>query len=162
DGNPAATFPPCDRIRFHYLEGAETRPRTGNRGLWEWAIFLVDGGIDWRAAYPTPGLAVGRISAEDWAMAACRAYHTWLYEKFTSKSSRIRGMALIPIQDTDEAVKELHRTVRELGMAGAMLPSNGEGIKGHLGSKIYWPIYQEAEKLGVPLAVHVGALHHLG
>jgi hypothetical protein len=25
---------------------------------------------------------------------------------------------------------------------------NGEGIKGHLGAKVYWPIYQEAEKLG--------------
>jgi len=52
--------------------------------------------------------------------------------------------------------------VQELGMIGAMLPSNGEGIKGHFGSKIYWPIYEEAEKLDVPLAVHVGALHHLG
>ena len=29
-----------------------------------------------------------------------------------------------------------------------MLPSNGEGIKDHLGAKIYWPIYEEAEKLG--------------
>jgi predicted TIM-barrel fold metal-dependent hydrolase len=47
-------------------------------------------------------------------------------------------------------------------MAGAMLPSNGEGIKGHFGSKIYWPIYQECEKLDAPLGVHVGALHHLG
>src|SRR5246127_5590549 len=71
-------------------------------------------------------------------------------------------MALIPIQDADEAGKELPRAVRELGMVGAMLPSNGEGIKGHLGSKIYWPIYEEAEKLGCPLAVHVGCLHHLG
>jgi predicted TIM-barrel fold metal-dependent hydrolase len=43
-----------------------------------------------------------------------------------------------------------------------MLPSNGEAIKGHYGAKIYWAIYEEAEKLNVPLAVHVGALHHLG
>src|SRR6266536_6015298 len=71
-------------------------------------------------------------------------------------------MALIPIQDTEAACAELRRAVKELGMAGAMLPSNGEGIKGHLGSKIYWPIYEEAEKLGSPLAVHVGCLHHLG
>ena len=43
-----------------------------------------------------------------------------------------------------------------------MLPSNGEGIKGHFGSKIYWPIYEETEKFGCPLAVRVGSLHHLG
>jgi uncharacterized protein len=32
----------------------------------------------------------------------------------------------------------------------------------HVGAKVYWPIYQEAEKLGCALAVHVGSLHHLG
>ena len=47
-------------------------------------------------------------------------------------------------------------------MLGGMLPSNGEAIQGHLGNKIYWPIYEEAQKLGCALAVHVGCLHHLG
>src|SRR5262249_25340335 len=67
-----------------------------------------------------------------------------------------------PIQGPQAAVEELRRAITELGMVGAMLPSNGEGIKGHLGSKIYWPIYEETEKLGCSLAVHVGCLHHLG
>ena len=130
-------------------------PRNGSN-------FLDDVGIDWTVVYPTAGLAVGRIIAEDWAIAACRAYNNWLYEKFTNVSPRIKGMALIPIQDTDAACAEMRRAVKELGMAGAMLPSNGEGIKGHFGAKIYWPIYEEAEKLNAPLAIHVGALHHLG
>ena len=71
-------------------------------------------------------------------------------------------MALLPIQHVDSAVKELRYSVTELGMVGGMLPSNGEGIKSHLGDDIYWPIYEEAEKLGCCLAVHVGSLHHLG
>ena len=112
--------------------------------------------------YPTFGLAVGRFVAEHWAIAACRAYNTWLYEKFTSKNSRLKGMALLPIQDVEAAVAELRRAVKEFGMLGGMLPSNGEGIKDHLGAKVYWPIYEEAEKLGCALAVHVGSLHHLG
>ena len=41
-----------------------------------------------------------------------------------------------------------------LGMTGGML--SGTGIKGNLGSKEYWPIYAEAERLGCPLAVHAG------
>ena len=69
----------------------------------------------------------------------------WLYEKFTNVSSRINGIALIPIQDTEAAVQELRRAVKDLGLVGAMLPSNRESIKGHFGSKIYWPIYEEAE-----------------
>ena len=39
-------------------------------------------------------------------------------------------------------------------MTGAML--SGTGIKGNLGSKEYWPIYAEAERLDCPLAVHAG------
>jgi predicted TIM-barrel fold metal-dependent hydrolase len=161
-GNRTEIFPAFDHIHFHFLEGGEKRSRTGNVGPQEWIDFLDKTEIDWTVVYPTAGLAVGRIIAEDWAIAACRAYNNWLYEKFTNVSSRIKGMALIPIQDTEAACAELRRAVKELGMAGAMLPSNGEGIKGHFGSKIYWPIYEEAEKLNAPLAVHVGALHHLG
>ena len=71
-------------------------------------------------------------------------------------------MALIPIQDVEASVAELRRAVKELGMLGGMLPSNGEGIKDHLGAKLYWPLYAEAEKLGCALAVHVGSLNHLG
>jgi hypothetical protein len=62
----------------------------------------------------------------------------------------------------EEAVRELHRAVTQLGLCGAMLPSNGEGIRTHLGAKVYWPIYEEAEKLGCSLAVHGGCHHHFG
>jgi uncharacterized protein len=161
-GNRTQVFPAFDHIHFHFLEGGERRSRTATVGPQEWVNFLDETGIDWTVVYPTAGLAVGRIIAEDWAIAACRAYNSWLYEKFTSVNSRIKGMALIPIQDAEAAVQELRRAIKDLGMVGAMLPSNGEGIKGHFGSKIYWPIYEEAEKLGCPLAVHVGSLHHLG
>jgi predicted TIM-barrel fold metal-dependent hydrolase len=71
-------------------------------------------------------------------------------------------MGLIPLQNVEAAIAELHRAVKELGMLGGMLPSSGEAIHGHLGSKIYWPLYEEAEKVGCALAVHVGCLHHVG
>lgn len=163
EGNRSSLiFPAFDHIHFYYLQGGGHRSKTGNPGPKEWVEFLDETGIDWTVVYPTAGLAVGRVISEDWAVAVCRAYNTWLYEKFLNVTPRIKGMALIPIQDVESAVQELHRAVKELGMLGAMLPSNGEGIKGHLGSKIYWPIYEEAEKLGCSLAVHVGSLHHLG
>jgi uncharacterized protein len=44
-------------------------------GPQEWVNFLDEIGISWTVVYPTAGLAVGRIIAEDWAIAACRAYN---------------------------------------------------------------------------------------
>src|SRR5512137_1531812 len=116
-GNRSEVFPPFDHIHFYYLEGGEKRSHTGTVGPKEWVNFLDAVGIDWTVVYPTSGLAVGRIIAEDWAIAACRAYNNWLYEKFTSVNSRIKGMALIPIQDSQAACEELSRAVKELGMA---------------------------------------------
>jgi predicted TIM-barrel fold metal-dependent hydrolase len=146
---------------FHYLRPGANRAGLENPGPQEWVRFLDDTGISCSVLYPTFGLAVGRFVSEHWAIAACRAYNNWLHEKFTSKNSRLKGMALLPIQDVEAAALELRRAVKELGMLGGMLPSNGEGIKNHLGAKVYWPLYAEAEKLGSSLAVHVGSLHHL-
>jgi predicted TIM-barrel fold metal-dependent hydrolase len=156
----AKLFPEFDHLHFRYLK--QNRRATGNPSADDWRRFLDQTGISWTVLYPTAGLAVGRIVAPEWAVVACRAYNNWLYEKFVRRNSRLRAVALIPFQDIDAAVAELRRAVNELGMLGGMLPSNGEAIQGHLGNKIYWPIYEEAEKLGCSLAVHVGSLHHMG
>jgi uncharacterized protein len=156
----AKLFPEFDHLHFRYLK--QNRRATGNPSAEDWQQFLDKTGISWTVLYPTAGLAVGRIVAPDWAIVACRAYNNWLHEKFLSKNPRLKGMALIPFQDVDAAIAELHRAVKELGMLGGMLPSNGEAIQAHLGNRIYWPLYDEAEKLGCPLAIHVGCLNHMG
>jgi len=153
-------FPEFDHLHFRYLK--QNRRATGNPSADHWNKFLDKTGISWTVLYPTAGLAVGRIVAPEWAVVACRAYNNWLHEKFLNKNSRLKGMALVPFQDVDAAISELRRAVKELGMLGGMLPSNGEAIQGHLGNRIYWPIYEEAEKLGCSIAVHVGCLNHMG
>src|SRR5437762_2518286 len=69
-------------------------------------------------------------------------------------------MALIPLQDPPAAVAELRRAVRELGMRGAMLPATG--LPENLGAKAYWPVYEEADRLGCALAIHGGCHDGLG
>ena len=160
-GNQMANlFPEFDHLHFRYLK--QNRRPTGNPTPDDWSKFLDQTGISWTVLYPTAGLAVGRIISEEWAVVACKAYNNWLYERFLNSNPRLRGVALIPLQNVEAAVFELRRAVKELGMLGGMLPSNGESIQGHLGSKTYWPIYEEAEKLGCALAVHVGCLHQMG
>ena len=161
EGNRSSViFPVLDHLHWQYLR--KYSDGMGNPGPKEWDTFLEQSGIECTVVYPSAGLAVGRIVDGQWAIAACRAYNSWLYEKFVNASPKIKGMALIPVQDVEAAVEELRRAIKELGMRGAMLPSNGEGIKGHLGAKVYWPLYEEAEKLGCCLAVHGGCHHHFG
>ena len=73
-------------------------------------------------------------------------------------------MALVPLQDVGEAVKELRRAVTQLGMAGAVLPANSSeaGVRLPLGDQQFWPIYEEADRLDVPIAVHGGPSLGLG
>jgi hypothetical protein len=156
----ARLFPELDHLHFRYLK--QNRRNTGNPTPDDWMRFLDKTGISRTVLYPTAGLAVGRIMAEEWAVVACRAYNNWLYERFLNNKPRLKGIALIPFQNIEAAVTELRRAVNELGMVGGLLPSNGEAIQGHLGNKIYWPIYEEAEKLDCALAVHVGCLHRMG
>jgi uncharacterized protein len=152
-------FPPLDH--FHDFVG-ETPPGSFRRdvGPAQWIEFLDDLGIETTVLYPTLGLAYGRIFHHDWAIAATRAYNDWVHDHYLRASPRFEAMALIPMQDPQEAVKELRRAVAELGFSGAMLPSTG--LATHLGAKQYWPVYAEADRLGCALAVHGGSHSGMG
>lgn len=86
----AKLFPELDHLHFRYLK--QNRRATGNPTPQDWNEFLDKTGISWTVLYPTAGLAVGRIIASDWAVIACKAYNTWLYEKFLNRSSRLKGV----------------------------------------------------------------------
>jgi uncharacterized protein len=120
----------------------------------EWLAFLGEVGIESTVLYPTGALGYGRMVDLDWSIVVCRAYNDWLSETYVRHDPRFHGMALVPLQDPAEAVKELRRAVVELGLSGAFLPSNGLPLT--LGSKPYWPLYAEAERLECALAVHGG------
>jgi predicted TIM-barrel fold metal-dependent hydrolase len=158
--NPRRMVPSLDR--FHTPRLSRRTPGTFDPtiGPERWMEFLEKTGLEYSVLYPTEGLAYGQISFAPWANAYAKGYNDWLYEKYLGFSPKLKGVALIPMQDVPSAVAELKRAVKELGMLGAMLPSNG--LKHHLGAKEYWPIYQEAEKLDCALAVHGGCYGDLG
>ena len=92
-------FPELDHLHFRYLK--QNRRNTGNPTPEDWTNFLDQTGISWTVLYPTAGLAVGRIVAEEWAIVACKAYNTWLYERYLSHNPRLKGVGLIPLQNVD-------------------------------------------------------------
>ncbi|MCH8346620.1 MAG: amidohydrolase, partial [Chloroflexi bacterium] len=113
-------------------------------------------GVELSVLYPTLGLFLSFIHDAEWAVALARAQNSLLYQAFTSVSPRLRGVALLPIQDPQAAARELRRCVQELGFVGGMLAADG----GHLlGDARFDPIYEEAQRLDVMLGVHASGSH---
>lgn len=152
-------FPPVDHLHsaqpLKLLSGSFMKPNEDG-----WLDFANEVGIESAVLYPTNGLSSGRVVSKDWAIALCRAYNTWLYETYLQKSPRFKGIAIIPMQDPAAAIVELRRAVGELGFVAALLPSTGLPLP--LGDKVYWPVYEEANRLGCALAVHGGSHDRLG
>jgi predicted TIM-barrel fold metal-dependent hydrolase len=106
-------------------------------------------------------LAFGLIADPDWAAGLARAYNDWLYDRFLrTNPGRLKGMALIPLQDPERAVAELRRAVGDLGMVGAVFPA--AGLAEAFGHRAYWPVYAAAQELGCLVAVHGGPAAGLG
>ena len=158
----ASLFPALDHLHGgHFVETPGRRDRGAALvGPAEWEVFLQEVGIDVTVLYPTRGLGYGTIVSRDWSIAVASAYNDWLHSTYLARSSRFKGMALIPMQEPEAAIKELRRAVEDLGFVGAMLPSFG--LSDHLGSKQYWGVYEEADRLGCAIAVHGGAHSGIG
>lgn len=126
-----------------------------------WLNFLDRSKIEAAVLYPSAGLALGLIQDPGWACALACAYNNWLNDRFCRISPRLKGVALLPIQDVQASVSELRRAVTELGMVGGLLPSVTVVHKGY-GHRDFYPIFEEAQRLDYPLAVHGGTSHGLG
>lgn len=118
-----------------------------------WQEYMDAVGIEGAVLYPTLGLSHGLIQEADWACALARAYNNWLHERFMKADARLKGIALLPIQDPEEAAKELRRCVAELGMVGGLLPAVTYNRKPY-GSPAFQPIFRAAEELDCALAIH--------
>jgi predicted TIM-barrel fold metal-dependent hydrolase len=65
---------------------------------------------------------------------------------------RLQGFAALPTADPKAAALELERAVTTLGLKGAMI--NGHVQGGYLDDKKFWPIFECAEALRVPVYLH--------
>ena len=107
--------------------------------------------IDTAVIYPTSGLGIGRVREQAFQVALCRAYNDFIAD-YCKASPRLKAVANLPVGNPEEAVKELTRSVTKLGLSGAMLAAQAHNK--NFGNKEFHPLYEEAQSLGAPLAIH--------
>lgn len=117
-----------------------------------WLKVLDESEIERTILFPTIGLAHMRIRDVDWAIHLARAYNRWIEDRYYRVDSRLGYVALLALQDPAEAAAELQRAVTQGGAAGGLLAAGG--MREALGAPDFFPVYEEAERLGVPLVVH--------
>ena len=96
-----------------------------------------------------PGVEV--VPAEEGVIWAKKAndYYASLCQKYPK---RFYACAALPYQNMDEAVKELERAYKDLGVKGIMMFSNINGKP--IVSPEFYPIYAKAEEYELPILIH--------
>ena len=119
----------------------------------EWLDNADAGGLETIFVFPTTLLGYSRIIDPDYLVALTKSYNNYVSEEWLKFSPRFKSVALMPLMDVDESIKEMRRCVTELGYNGVFIAAVGFGL---LGEKRLDPFYEEAEKLGTFIAVHGG------
>jgi len=94
------------------------------------------------------------LHSEDLAAALCRAINNWIVAEWLDRDPRLRASIVVPVRSAELAAEEIERCaadqrfVQVLMLAMTELP---------LGRRQNWPIYQAAERHGLPIGIHAGS-----
>jgi predicted TIM-barrel fold metal-dependent hydrolase len=119
----------------------------------EWLDTADMGGMETMFLFPSTLLPFSAVIDPDYQLALARAYNNYVHDDWLKFSPRFQSVSLIPFMDINESIKEMRRTISELGYRGVFLAGTGFGL---LGEKKNDPFYAEAERLGTFIAVHGG------
>jgi predicted TIM-barrel fold metal-dependent hydrolase len=93
----------------------------------------------------------------DLAIQVARGANDRLLESIKKHPGRFEAFAVLPSNEPKAAADELERAVTKLGFKGAMLHGLSNGL--FLDDKRFWPIYERAQKLDVPIYLHPAVPH---
>jgi 2,3-dihydroxybenzoate decarboxylase len=97
-----------------------------------------------------------RLDAEA-AVRLARNANDRLAQAIAAHPDRFAAFAALPTPDPKAAADELERTVTQLGFKGAMVHGLTNGV--FFDDKRFWPIFERAQALDVPLYVHPAVPH---
>ena len=88
------------------------------------------------------------------AVPLAREANDFLAAAISRHPDRFSGFAVLPTPAPEAAADELERAVTKLGLKGALI--NGRTGGRFLDDRSFWPIFERAERLGVPIYLHPG------
>ena len=145
-----------------YPSGLNERSEQINRekgGAWDRKMSDLDENIaDLNAAGMTMGvLQPTQTMFFYWTETSAASELSRMVNEFTAKEVRRRpdqwvGLATVPLQDVDLAVRELSHAVQNLGLRGVVMGSNvnGRGFD----EEVFQPFFAKVEELDVPIFIH--------
>ncbi|GAB3329777.1 amidohydrolase family protein [Micromonospora halotolerans] len=112
---------------------------------------LLDGnGIDRAVLIGGEVLGLGAMPDPDAAAMIASAYNQWLATTWLDADDRYRGYIVVGAQDPVLAAQEIRRAAEDERFVGVLLPLTGI----LMGLRHYYPIYEAANEVGLPVAVH--------
>ena len=110
-------------------------------------------GVDVSIVYPTVGLLLYSVMDSALLTEISRTYNDWLAEFCAAFPKRLKGIAMINVDDVASGVVELERCAK-MGLIGGMItvsPIEGKGYD----QPEYERLWATAEDLGTPLGLHL-------
>lgn len=108
-------------------------------------------GIDMQVVAPPPPQCYYQSPA-DHAAVGSRMVNDGIAEWVSHAPDRLIGLGTVPLQDPEEAARELTRCMTELGLKGVMLLTNVDGEE--IGADRFRPFWAKAEELGALVMIH--------
>jgi uncharacterized protein len=146
----ADAHPNSPRKLFDVSRGGRGWPPPGIEDLGEGRIAAMDAaGIDVQILSNVPGVEAVEIPQ---AVELARQANDAVVVAATEHPDRFLGFATLPMRDPAAAVAELERTVRDHGFVGALINGHVDGR--YLDDPFFWPVFESAEALDVPIYLH--------
>jgi predicted TIM-barrel fold metal-dependent hydrolase len=126
-----------------------------HRGGWDPTQHLADmrlDGVAGEVLYPSQGLFYFRIKDGALMSAIFRAYNDWLAEFCATDPARLKGIAMVNLDDVEDGIRELERTAR-LGLCGAMITEYPLEDRRY-DQPEYERFWAAAAALGMPISLH--------
>jgi len=103
---------------------------------------------------PSQGLFWYRIPDSALLSAICRVYNDWIADFCKPYPNRLKGIAMLNVDDVEEAAQELERCAK-LGLVGAFIPVSPLADRPYR-HPIYDRFWWTAQDVGLPLLLHIG------
>ncbi len=99
------------------------------------------------------GIEVSTLANPHLASALARAANDWMVQEWMGRDPRLKGSIVVAPQDPSGAAEEIRRLGEHPDMVQVIVSS---GSQRPYGDPVYWPIWEAAAEMELPVAAHLG------